>query len=124
MQDINLVWKLLSGFLAGASVVYGFALKFPSYYLDVISKILFRILLIGSLFSYLTGLFIQSYHEQLIKKLNLFPEAIKLANQQWDSLFTFLSYLALFLTLSWLAWFGLGALLRSLEKHKIENSSQ
>ena len=45
MQDINLVWKIVSGFVAGAAVVYGFALKFPSYYLDVISKILFRVLL-------------------------------------------------------------------------------
>ncbi|ASY75888.1 hypothetical protein [Pectobacterium polaris] len=121
MADISLSWEVITGFFASASVIYTFSLKHPRFYLEVISGKAFMTLLFVSLFTYLIGVFVHSYSEKLIYKLKDYPAATDIANKQWDSISSMLSYAALFLAASWLAWLGLELLISSIERFKKSN---
>lgn len=122
MVDFSLPWEVVTGFFTSIGVVYAFALKNPRYYIDVLSGKAFTVLLCVSLFAYLVHLFIQTYSERLIEKLNDYSAAKEIAHKQWESFSTVTLYIALAITIYWIAYFLLEALIRSLESYKRKNS--
>lgn len=121
MADLSLSWEAVTGFFAPAGVIYAFALKYPRYYIDVISGKAFTVLLSTSLLAYLIQLFIHSYSDKLIEKLNDYPAAKEIAIKQWESFFAVMLYIGLALTCYWIAYGLLEWLIRSLETHKKQN---
>ncbi|KHT42620.1 hypothetical protein H4F46_18670 [Pectobacterium brasiliense] len=121
MADISLSWEVITGFFASSVGAYAFALKYPRYYLEIISGKAFMALWFVSILTYSVGVFIHTYSEKLIGKLKDYPAAIDIVNKQWDSISSVLSYAALFLAAGWIAWLALEALIRSLERFKRNN---
>ncbi|HGF0767947.1 TPA: hypothetical protein ACF7ZB_000202 [Kluyvera georgiana] len=122
MADFSLPWEVVTGFFASVGVIYAFALKHPSYYTDVIEGKAFMALLSVSFFTYSTHIFIQTYSDRLIDKLNDYSAAKEIAHKQWESFSTVTLYATLGLTCYWIAYLLLGALIRSLESYKKKNS--
>ena len=122
MADFFIPTEIIAAFFAGAGVIYGFALTYRRFYIDVISSKVFVTLLGISCSAYFIHLFISSYSERLIEKLNGYPAAKEIANKQWESFSKFMMYATLFLTCCWAAYLILEWLIRALESYKKSNS--
>lgn len=123
MQDVTITWQEITAFFGGIAVFYKFAIGNAPYYIKVISGKVFLVLCGLSFTVYTSYIFTEAYNKILVEKLGKIPTAPEIVINSWKSISASYSYIFLFLTCCFVAWFFLEILIRSMEDFKKKQNS-